>query len=118
MPGMHGVPAPLRSGIDIHLERDIAAVHRTMGPSPAGSRPTPLYMKESKFSVPARKRSPAKTEFLGPSQAMRSTLCRRIQWRYIVLDEGHRIKNERTSLYERLSQMPSARLWSSWKLST
>ena len=72
MPGMHGVPAPLRSGIDIHLERDIAAVHRTMGPSPAGSRPTPLYMKQSKFSVPARKRSPAKTEFLGPSQAMRS----------------------------------------------
>ena len=44
---------------------------------------------------------------MAASQAMRSTLCRRIHWRYIVLDEGHRIKNEKTSLYERLSQMPS-----------
>ena len=36
---------------------------------------------------------------------MRNTLCKRIHWRYIVLDEGHRIKNEKTSLYHILSQV-------------
>ena len=40
------------------------------------------------------------------SQHLRSMLCRRIRWRYVVLDEGHRIKNEKTNLYERLLQLP------------
>ena len=44
---------------------------------------------------------------MAASQSMRSSLCRRIHWRYIVLDEGHKIKNEKTNLYERLSQMPA-----------
>ena len=36
------------------------------------------------------------------SANMKTVLCHRIHWRYLVLDEGHRIKNEKTALYERL----------------
>ena len=32
---------------------------------------------------------------MAASQSMRSTLCRKIHWRYLVLDEGHKIKNEK-----------------------
>ena len=39
---------------------------------------------------------------MAASQNMKTMLCHRIHWRYLVLDEGHRIKNERTLLYERL----------------
>ncbi len=35
---------------------------------------------------------------MAASQHMRSTLCRKIHWSYIVLDEAHRIKKERTTL--------------------
>ncbi|KAJ1621550.1 SNF2 family N-terminal domain-containing protein [Pavlovales sp. CCMP2436] len=39
---------------------------------------------------------------MAASQNMQSILCGRMSWRYLVLDEGHRIKNERTIQYERL----------------
>ena len=32
------------------------------------------------------------------SANMKTVLCHRIHWRYLVLDEGHRIKNEKTVL--------------------
>ena len=39
---------------------------------------------------------------MASSANMKTMLCHRIHWRYLVLDEGHRIKNERTQLYERM----------------
>eukprot|EP00966_Prymnesium_polylepis_P004833 110920-Prymnesium_polylepis.1 len=38
--------------------------------------------------------------------SLRSTLCRRIRWRYVVLDEAHRVKNDKSTLHERLLQAP------------
>ena len=32
-----------------------------------------------------------------------------VHWRYLVLDEGHRIKNEKTILYERLKHVKAQR---------
>jgi SNF2 family DNA or RNA helicase len=32
-----------------------------------------------------------------------------VHWRYLVLDEGHRIKNEKTALYERLRVVKAQR---------
>ena len=43
------------------------------------------------------------------SPNMKTALCHRIHWRYLVLDEGHRIKNERTALYERLRLVKAQR---------
>lgn len=40
---------------------------------------------------------------------MKTMLCHRIHWRYLVLDEGHRIKNEKTNLYERLRMVKAQR---------
>ena len=40
---------------------------------------------------------------------MKNVLCHRIHWRYLVLDEGHRIKNEKTNIYERLSVVKAQR---------
>ena len=39
---------------------------------------------------------------MAASQNMKTMLCHRIHWRYLVLDEGHRIKNEKINLYQRL----------------
>ena len=39
------------------------------------------------------------------SQNMKTILCHRIHWRYLVLDEGHRIKNEKTNLYASSSRL-------------
>ena len=39
-------PAPLRSGLDIHLERDIAGYHARKD----SKRPEPLYKRESRFA--------------------------------------------------------------------
>ena len=43
------------------------------------------------------------------SQNMKTVLCHKIHWRYLVLDEGHRIKNEKTILYERLKLVKAQR---------
>ena len=42
-------PAPLRSGLDIHLERDIAGYHARKD----SKRPEPLYKRESRFAIPS-----------------------------------------------------------------
>ena len=46
---------------------------------------------------------------MASSANMKTVLCHRIHWRYLVLDEGHRIKNEKTNLYERLSVVKAQR---------
>ena len=46
---------------------------------------------------------------MAASANMKTVLCHRIQWRHLVLDEGHRIKNEKTSLYERLRLIKAQR---------
>ena len=46
---------------------------------------------------------------MAASQNMKTVLTHRIQWRYLVLDEGHRIKNERTALYDRLRSVKAQR---------
>ena len=43
------------------------------------------------------------------SQNMKQVLCHKIHWRVLVLDEGHRIKNEKTILYERLRLVKAQR---------
>jgi len=46
---------------------------------------------------------------MAASQNMKTILCHRIHWRYLVLDEGHRIKNEKTNLYDRLRMVKAQR---------
>ena len=46
---------------------------------------------------------------MAASPNMKTTICHRIHWRYLVLDEGHRIKNEKTNLYERLRLVKAQR---------
>ena len=46
---------------------------------------------------------------MAASQNMKTMLCHRIHWRYLVLDEGHRIKNEKTGLFERLRLVKAQR---------
>ena len=46
---------------------------------------------------------------MAASQNMKTVLCHRIHWRYLVLDEGHRIKNEKTGLFERLRLIKAQR---------
>jgi len=46
---------------------------------------------------------------MAASQNMKTVLSQRITWRYLVLDEGHRIKNEKTALYERLRMVKAQR---------
>jgi hypothetical protein len=46
---------------------------------------------------------------MAASQNMKTVLAQRITWRYLVLDEGHRIKNEKTALYERLRMVKAQR---------
>ena len=52
--GTRTCPAPLRSRIDIHLERDVATYHSASANTRTApsARPVPLYMRESRFSIP------------------------------------------------------------------
>jgi len=43
------------------------------------------------------------------SQQLGLSLCRTIFWRYLVLDEGHKIKNEHTNVAHTMRQVRSAR---------
>ena len=54
--------------MDIQLERDVATFHNRM-PS---SRPEPLYMRESRYSLPPSPRARSDASGLGPSLASRS----------------------------------------------
>ena len=58
-------PAPLRSGLDIHLERDIAGYHARKD----SKRPEPLYKRESRFAIPPAPPRSRSAGSLGPSQA-------------------------------------------------
>ena len=59
-------PAPLRSGLDIHLERDIAGYHAKKD----SKRPEPLYKRESaRFAYPPAPPRSRSAGSLGPSQA-------------------------------------------------
>ena len=66
-----GVPAPIRSGLDLCLERDVAELNK----SKLAERPTPLYKKPSALMEaykPVRRAYSASD--LGPSKAMLSKL--------------------------------------------
>lgn len=39
------------------------------------------------------------------SQQLGLSLCRTIYWRYLVLDEGHKIKNEHTNVAHTMRQV-------------
>ena len=39
------------------------------------------------------------------SQQLGMSLCRTIYWRYLVLDEGHKIKNEHTNVAHTMRQV-------------
>ena len=45
---------------------------------------------------------------MAASPSFRAALTRRCAWRYLVLDEAHRIKNEQSQAHERLAAIPSA----------
>lgn len=67
-----GVPAPIRGGLDLSLEREITHYHRANAPT----RPTPLYQQDSRFRIPpapARRRVDTVSD-LGPSKASLSKL--------------------------------------------
>lgn len=66
-----GVPAPIRGGLDLSLEKQITHYHRTDG----ASRPTPLYQQDSRFRIPpAPPRRVVAASDLGPSKAALSRL--------------------------------------------
>jgi hypothetical protein len=68
--GTRACPAPLRSGIDIHLERDVAGYHTNKG----SERPVPLYKRESRFAQPPAPPRSKSLGSLGPSQATLSKM--------------------------------------------
>ena len=68
--GTRACPAPLRSGIDIHLERDVAGYHTNKD----SKRPVPLYKRESRYAQPPAPPRSKSLSSLGPSQATLSKM--------------------------------------------
>ena len=68
--GTRACPAPLRSGIDIHLERDVAGYHTNKD----SKRPVPLYKRESRYAQPPAPPRSRSQGSLGPSQATLSKM--------------------------------------------
>ena len=68
--GTRACPAPLRSGIDIHLERAVAGYHTNKD----SKRPVPLYKRESRYAQPPAPPRSRSLGSLGPSQATLSKM--------------------------------------------